>query len=103
MSLRLEAILFNHDLCSATVDAFNLRKNEHDALQLPEWRPGVSTNPKDSPTAYARSETQGNTLTIKVDFSFDGAGDREIRARDANLHREALNGPDLSQQEVELF
>jgi hypothetical protein len=103
MSLRLEAILFNHNLSSATVDAFNVRKNEHDALQLPEWRHGVSTNPKDSPAAYVRSETQGNTLTIKVYFSFDGGDDREIRARDANLHREALNGPDLSQQEVELF
>ncbi|HSE18959.1 MAG TPA: hypothetical protein VLB46_18005 [Pyrinomonadaceae bacterium] len=103
MSLRLEAILFNHDLCSATVDAFNLRKNEHDALKLPEWRRGVSINPKDSPAAYARSETQGNTITIKVDFSCDGAGEREIRARDANLHREPLNGPDLTAEEIGLF
>jgi hypothetical protein len=103
MSLRLEAILFNHDLCSATVDAFNIRKNEHEALELQEWRRGVSTKPADSPAAYAGGETKGNTLTIKVNFGFDGPEEREIRARDAHLHREPLNGRYLTQEEVELF
>lgn len=103
MSLRLEAILFNHDSSSATVDAFNIRKNEHVPIEPPEWRRGVTNKPKDSPAAYARCETQGNTLTIKANFSFDGTGEHEIRARDANLHREPLNGPNLSQQEVALF
>ena len=103
MSLRLEAILFNHDSSSATVDAFTIRKNELVSIEPPEWRRGVCIKPEDSPAAYARCETQGNTLTIKANFSFDGTGEHEIRARDANLHREPLNGPNLSQQEVELF
>jgi hypothetical protein len=103
MSLRLEAILFNHDWSSAIVDAFNIRKNECEYIELPEWRRGVSTKPEDSPAAYASSETHKNTLTIKVNFSFDGIEERTIRALDANLHREALNGPDLSQGEVDLF
>jgi hypothetical protein len=103
MSLRLEAILFNHDWYSATVDAFNIRKNECEYIELPEWRRGVSFKPEDSPAAYAHFETQGNTLTIKVNFSFDGTEERDIRALDANLHREPLDGPDLSLQEVDLF
>lgn len=103
MSLRLEAILFNHDWSSATVDAFNIRKNECEYIELPEWRRGVSHEPVDSPAAYARSETKEKTLTIKADFSFDGTEERAIRARDANLHREPLNGPGLSQEEVKLF
>ena len=104
MSLRLEAILFNHDSTSATVDAFNIRRNESDFIELPEWRRGVSSTAKDSPAAYACSETkEDKALTIKVNFSFDGTEERDIRARDANLHREPLNGPDLSQAEIDLF
>lgn len=103
MSLRLEAILFNHDWSCATVDALNIRKNACEYIELPEWRRGVSTKPEDSPAAYARSETKGNTLTIKVNFSFDGIEELTIRALDANLHREALNGSDLLQGEVDLF
>jgi hypothetical protein len=103
MSLRLEAILFNHDSSAATVDAFNIRKNENEFIEPPEWRRGVSTIPEDSPAAYARCETRGKTLTIKVNFNFDGTEELDIRARDANLHREPLNGPDLSQEEVKLF
>jgi hypothetical protein len=103
MSLRLKEISFNHDSSCATVDAFNIRKNECEFIEPPEWRRGLSSKPEDSPAAYARFETQTNTLTIKANFSFDGTEDREIRALDANLHREALNGPDLSQAEVDLF
>ena len=103
MSLQLEAILFNHDSSSATFDAFNVRKNEHAIIELPEWRRGVSFQAEDSPAAYARTETDGNTLTIKAKFSFDGTEEREIRALDANLRREPLNGPDLSHVEVSLF
>jgi hypothetical protein len=103
MSLQLEAILFNHNWSSATADAFNVRKNECEYIELPEWRRGVSFKPEDSPAAYARDETHGNTLTIKVNFSFDGNEERAIRAWDANLHREPLNGPGLSLSEMDLF
>lgn len=104
MLLRLKEILFNHDSSSACTDAFNIRKNEQDFLELPEWR-GVSSDPKDSPAAYALIETKGKTLTIKANFTFDGPDkqDVSIRALDANFHQGEPFGSDLSQLEVELL
>lgn len=104
MLLRLKEILFNHDSSSANTDAFNIRKNEQDPLDLPEWR-GVSSNPKDSPAAYARFETEGKTLTIKANFTFDGADAQKVSicALDANFHREKPFGANLSELEVGLL
>src|SRR5262245_46682698 len=66
MSVRLEAIQFNHDPTSATADGINLRRNATQLVDVPEWRRGVSVNPEDSPAAYALKETQGQTITIKA-------------------------------------
>jgi hypothetical protein len=66
MSVRLEAIKFNHDPGSATADALNLRRNATDFVTVPEWRRGISVNPEDSPAAYAIQETLGQTLTIQA-------------------------------------
>ena len=62
----LEAIQFNHDPNSATGDALNIRRNATQVINVPEWRRGISVNPEDSPAAYAMRETEGRTLTIKV-------------------------------------
>jgi hypothetical protein len=105
MLLRLEEIKFNHDSSSASVDAFNIRKNETEFIDVPEWRRGVSTKPEHSPAAYARGETRGNTLTIEANFSVDGTGPQDvcIRALDANFHQEPVTGSLLSPQEVQLL
>lgn len=87
MALRLEEIKFNHDSSSASVDAFNIRKNETEFIEVPEWRRGM-INPEDSPAAYALCETRGNTLTIQARFSCEGdpVGEVEIRAIDGRLN-----------------
>jgi hypothetical protein len=71
MRILLEAIKFNHDLNSATADAFNIRKNETQSVTLPEWRRGVSHQPEDSPAAYAICETFRMTITIQAKFKCD--------------------------------
>src|SRR5262245_9048848 len=98
MVLRLEAIKFNHDTSSATVDAFNIRKNETAFIEPPEWRRGLSINPEDSPAAYALCETRGNTLTIEANFSCDdhSVTALEIRALDGRICPSPLQGEILS-------
>lgn len=88
MPLRLEAIKFNYDSSSASVDAFNMRKNEREFIEAPEWRRGISINPEDSPAAYALFETRGNTLTIQASFSCDNrrVDSVDIRALDGRLY-----------------
>ncbi|MFL6233641.1 MAG: hypothetical protein ACJ76N_10950 [Thermoanaerobaculia bacterium] len=87
MSVRLEAIKFNHDPSSATSDAFNIRRNATQFVSVPEWQHGVSVLPEDSPAAYAMKETRGHTITIQAQFrALDpGLGTVEIRAIDPTL------------------
>ncbi len=66
MSVRLEAIQFNHDPTSATSDALNIRRNATEFVAVPEWRRGVSVNPEDAPAAYSMRDTEGQTITIKA-------------------------------------
>ncbi len=62
MSLRLEAIGFNHDTNAATQDAFNIRRNFDNFITLPEW----TRNSPPSLAAYAIAETRGQQITIAV-------------------------------------
>ncbi len=89
MSVRLEAIKFNHDPGAATADALMIRRNATQAVTVPEWQWGVSVNPEDSPAAYAMKETQGQTITIQVKLrSLDtNPGSVEIRALDPTYQR----------------
>lgn len=66
MTVRLEAIKFNHDPLSAAVDAINIRVNETTAVTVPEWQRNEKVN---FPAAYALSETSGNRITIQAKFS----------------------------------
>jgi hypothetical protein len=90
MLLRLETIKFNHDPFSATIDAFNIRRNETEFVNAPEWQRDLSIHPEDSPAAYALCETRANTLTIQASFScYDRSLEAlEIRALDARLYPE---------------
>ncbi|HBB87189.1 MAG TPA: hypothetical protein DC047_06205 [Blastocatellia bacterium] len=97
MNVTLEAIKFNHVPDSATVDAFNIRRNETEPVHVPEWRKGISVKPEDSPAAYAISETRGNTLTIKAKFKATGPGSPKVQVRAVEAreqHRQSLGcGP----------
>lgn len=87
MSIRLEAIQFNHDPTSATKDALNLRTDASQFVTVPEWRRGVTVLPEDSPVAYAIEETAGRSLTIGVKLErLDSQINKAwVRAVDANL------------------
>lgn len=87
MSVHVEAIKFNHDTSSASHDAINLRRNAMQFVNVPEWRRGVSVNPEDSPAAYSKADTFGNTLTIQARFSRIGeeGGTVWIRAIDPEV------------------
>lgn len=68
MQVSLEAIKFNHDPNSAISDALNIRRNETEAVTVPEWRKGVSALPDDSPAAYAICAIGRRQITIKAKF-----------------------------------
>ncbi len=85
MQVFLEAIKFNHNLASASCDAFNIRRNETGVVAVPEWRRGISVKPKDSPAAYARDELNGNCPTIKVTFTRDDLTVKGIEIQALNL------------------
>lgn len=68
MDVHLKAIAFNHNLDSATTDAFSIRRNETRPIDLPEWQPGCLI-PEESQAAYARAATADQTITIKARFS----------------------------------
>lgn len=91
MLLRLEAIRFNHDTSRATADAFNIRRNETEFVNVPEWRRGLSSCPEDSLAAYALAETRGGTLTVEAQFSCPDCAtpELEVRALDARLNPDA--------------
>ena len=94
MTIVLDAIKFNHDSGSATVDALNIRRNATQFVSVPEWVQGVSSSPEQSPAAYSIEETRGRTLTIQARFHRVDRGTQpvEIRALDANGNPPGNNG-----------
>lgn len=94
MTVRIEAIKFNHDPSSASNDAINLRRNATQFVVVPEWRRGVSVNPEDSPAAYSQAATAGHTLTIQARFTrLDGKpGALRIRAIDPEVRPPERSG-----------
>src|SRR5687768_11499140 len=88
MQVFLEQIKFNHDPTSAATGAFNLRKNETEVVNVPEWRRGGSVRPADSEAAYAPERLNGRP-TIRAKFSFSDVGTVnrvKIRALDGVLN-----------------
>lgn len=89
MQVILETIEFNHDQTSATHDAFNIRCNETELVEIPEWRQGKSIRPEDSVAAYARDELNGRSPSIKAKLRIvdidPGIKSLKVRALDGHL------------------
>ena len=81
MSVVLEAVKFNHDSNSADHDALNIRKNETEFVNVPEWVQGTCVLPRDSLAAYAIKETKGKTITIQAKFRRADPAVRTIEVR----------------------
>jgi hypothetical protein len=92
MNVILEAIKFNHDLNSATSDAFNIRRNETEPVDRLEWRRGISFTAAQSPAAYAIAETRGHVLTIKAQFTGTANGTVRVRAIEARSDYRQVRG-----------
>jgi hypothetical protein len=88
MTVRLDAIKLNHDPGTVHDNAINIRKNATTFVDVPEWRAGISVNPEDSPAAYVKKETIGQTLTIQARFRWNSLERErvEIRALDAAVN-----------------
>jgi hypothetical protein len=103
MTLRLEAIKFNHHPDASDTDALNIRKNATEMVPVPEWKRGVTTGADQSIAAYAISEVSNDPnkpATIEASFSrLDaGTGTVEVRATDSpgfppNILGTAVSGP----------
>jgi hypothetical protein len=86
MNITLEAIRFNHDPTSAAFDALNIRKNEKQLVNIPEWRRGITINPEESPAAYSLFDTRGNEITIRAKFKLAGSTRQPVEIRALNQH-----------------
>jgi hypothetical protein len=89
MSLILDAIKFNHDPTNSNTSALNIRKNESEFIQVPEWKAGISVSSSDSRAAYSVKETHNQTLTIQARFRQLGTDTDtpiEVRALDADVN-----------------
>lgn len=69
MRVFLETISFNHGSPSAGASALNIRRNESETVEVPEWQSGHSVKPEDSPAAYAISALEGRGISIQASFS----------------------------------
>lgn len=91
--IAIEAIKFNHNHNSASHDALNIRRNASQFVHVPEWRRFISSNPEDSPAAYAVGATKGHTTTIEVALVSDHPGiafievrvENQVKARPVNF------------------
>ncbi|WP_395337314.1 hypothetical protein WBP06_22305 [Novosphingobium sp. BL-8H] len=94
MSVRLDAIKFNHNPNTVHDNAINIRRNATTFVDVPEWRAGVSVNAEDSLAAYAKKETAGQTLTIQTRFRWNSIEPAkvDIRALDATVEKEGPSG-----------
>lgn len=64
--IKVDKIAFNHDTSGWNDDALNIRKNNSDTVEVPEWKRG-ETNPVDSPAAYVGSRNVKVKATFKAD------------------------------------
>jgi len=73
MQVTLDAIKFNHDPDGTTTGAFNIRRNETEAVQFPEWERGrPCMTPECSPVAYS-IDGLPEAIIIKASFSSNDA------------------------------
>jgi hypothetical protein len=68
MALELHTITFNHDPNSALTSALNIRRNKDYEVPVPEYDSSIPRPPEQSCAAYAKTETEGKNVYIRVNF-----------------------------------
>lgn len=81
MTLRLDAVLFDHQRADGTTDALSIRVNASVDMPVPEWQRGVSALPAQSLAAYAIRPTLGRQLTVRAAFSSTGDDPATVEVR----------------------
>ncbi len=94
MSLQLTTITFNHDLFSASTSALNIRRNKDLDVFVPEYDVTVPRTPAESCAAYAKQETAGQNVLVRVEFTIAAPANvtYEVRALGGGI----LGGIDTS-------
>src|SRR5688572_20944593 len=87
MSVQLESIAFNHDSGAHSADALTIRRNATQAINVPEWRRGISVAADDAPAAYSLAAVHGNTVTIRVELRRTGSCDDCVQVRAVDMNR----------------
>ncbi len=87
MALALNTITFNHDPFSASTSALNIRRNKDFEVPVPEYDAAVPQTPAESCAAYAKQETTGQPVFVRVELTKTGPGNPhfEVRAQGGGL------------------
>lgn len=87
MALALKTITFNHDPFSASTSALNIRRNKDFEVPVPEYDAAIPRTPSESCAAYAKQETTGQTVFVRVELTRTGPGNPhfEVRAQGGGL------------------
>lgn len=82
MLLELKTIAFNHDPLSAATSAMNIRRNKDFEVQVPEYDAAIPRTPAESCAAYARDQTKGQNVIVRVSFQISAPANvsYEVRA-----------------------
>ena len=73
MALQLKTITFNHDPLSASTSALNIRRNKDFEVAVPEYDAAIPRTPAESCAAYAKLETTGQNVIIRVGLQIPSA------------------------------
>lgn len=73
MTLQLSTITFDHDPSSPSTSALNIRRNKDFEVLIPEYDASIPRTPAESCAAYAKLETTGKNVTIRVNLRIPAA------------------------------
>jgi hypothetical protein len=73
MTLQLSTITFDHDPLSPSTSALNIRRNKDFEVPIPEYDSSIPRTPAESCAAFAKLETTGNNVTIRVHLTIPAA------------------------------
>ncbi len=87
MALQLRTITFNHDPASPSTSALNIRRNKDFEVPIPEYDSSIPRTPAQSCAAYAKFETAGQTVVVRVHFRIPAAANvtYEVTASGGNV------------------
>ena len=81
MTLRLDAVLFDHQRADATTDALTIRVNAAAPVLVPELRRSVTAVPAQSLAAYAIAPSRDQLLTVRAAFSTSDGSPTAVEVR----------------------